>query len=77
MRDQTQIQKKSLKKKLEPWSAYLWMTPTIILVLLFVMMPVVNTFIMAFSEVSRSGLIKDWNNFENFKFVFEQEFSNP
>ncbi|MBQ9843484.1 MAG: sugar ABC transporter permease [Oscillospiraceae bacterium] len=73
MRDQTQIQKKSLKKKLEPWSAYLWMAPTIILVLLFVMMPVVNTFIMAFSEVSRSGLIKDWNNFENFKFVFEQE----
>lgn len=73
MRDQTQIQKKSLKKKLEPWAAYLWMAPTIILVLLFVMMPVVNTFIMAFSEVSRSGLIKDWNNFENFKFVFEQE----
>jgi len=73
MRDQTQIQKKSLKKKLEPWSAYLWMAPTIIMVLLFVMMPVVNTFIMAFSEVSRSGLIKGWNNFENFKFVFEQE----
>ena len=73
MRDQTQIQKKNLKKKLEPWSAYLWMAPTIIMVLLFVMMPVVNTFIMAFSEVSRSGLIKDWNNFENFKFVFEQE----
>ena len=73
MRDQTQIQKKSLKKKLEPWAAYLWMAPTIIMVLLFVMMPVVNTFIMAFSEVSRSGLIKDWNNFENFKFVFEQE----
>ena len=73
MRDQTQIQKKSLKKKLEPWAAYLWMAPTIILVLVFVMMPVVNTFIMAFSEVSRSGLIKEWNNFENFKFVFEQE----
>lgn len=73
MRDQTQIQKKSLKKKLEPWAAYLWMAPTIILVLVFVMMPVVNTFVMAFSEVSRSGLIKEWNNFENFKFVFEQE----
>ena len=72
MRDQTQKNIR-LKKKLQPWAAYLWMAPTIILVLLFVMMPVVNTFIMAFSEVSRSGLIKDWNNFGNFKFVFEQE----
>ena len=72
MRDQTQIGKKNLKKKLEPWAAYLWMAPTIILVLLFVMMPVVNTFIMAFSEVSRSGLVKGWNNFENFKLALQE-----
>ena len=74
MREQTQIQKKkSLKKKLEPWSAYLWMAPTIILVLLFVMMPVVNTFTMAFSKVTKAGFLKGWNNFENFTFVLEQE----
>jgi len=74
MREQTQIQKKkSLKKKLEPWSAYLWMAPTIILVLLFVMMPVVNTFTMAFSKVTKAGFLKGWNNFENFTFVLKQE----
>ena len=74
MREQTQIQKKkSLKKKLEPWSAYLWMAPTIILVLLFVMMPVVNTFTMAFSKVTKAGFLKGWNNFENFTFVLGQE----
>lgn len=73
MREQTQIRKKSLRKKLEPWAAYLWMAPTIIMVLLFVMMPVVNTFVMAFSEVSKAGFLKGWNNFENFKYVFKQE----
>lgn len=74
MREQTQIQKKkSLKKKLEPWSAYLWMAPTIILVLLFVMTPVVNTFTMAFNKVTKAGLLKGWNNFENFTYVFEQD----
>ena len=74
MREQTQIRKKkSLKKKLEPWAAYLWMAPTIILVLLFVMTPVVNTFVMAFSKVSKAGLLKGWNNFENFTYVFEQD----
>lgn len=74
MREQTQIRKKkSLKKKLEPWSAYLWMAPTIILVLLFVMTPVINTFTMAFNKVSKAGLLKGWNNFENFTYVFGQE----
>ncbi len=74
MREPAQTtKKKSLKKKLEPWAAYLWMLPTIILVLLFVMTPVVNTFVMAFNKVSKAGLMKGWNNFENFKFVFKQE----
>ena len=73
MREQTQIQKKSLRKKLEPWAAYLWMAPTIIMVLLFVMTPVVNTFVMAFSEVSKAGFLKGWNNFENFTYIFKQE----
>lgn len=73
MREKTQNRKISLKKKLEPWSAYLWMAPTIIMVLLFVMMPVVNTFIMAFSEVSKAGFVKGWNNFENFTYIFKQE----
>ncbi len=73
MREQTQIRKKSLRKRLEPWAAYLWMAPTISMVLLFVMTPVVNTFVMAFSEVSKAGFLKGWNNFENFTYIFKQE----
>ena len=72
MREKTHMPKKSLRKQLAPWAAYLWMAPTITLVLLFVMMPVINTFIMAFNEVSRAGFLKGWNNFENFTYIFKQ-----
>lgn len=73
MREQTQIKKKStLKKKLEPFQAYLWMAPTIIMVAVFVFVPLVNTFVMAFSDVSKAGLIKDYGTMENFTWLFKQ-----
>lgn len=64
--------KRSLKKRLEPWSAYLWLLPTIIMVSVFVLTPVVNTFILAFSKVSRAGLVKEFGTLENFEFLFKQ-----
>lgn len=64
--------KQPLKKRLSRFEAYLWLTPTLIMVGIFVLVPVINTFILAFSDVSRAGRIKDFGTLENFEFVFDQ-----
>ena len=55
-----------LLRKTEP---YLWIAPSIILMLIFIIIPIGFVFRMAFSEVSRTGKIKDFSGFENFKEV--------
>lgn len=53
-------------QKVEP---YLWLMPSIILMVVFVLFPIVMVFKTSVSKVSRSGLIKGYNGFENFKAV--------
>lgn len=54
------------------WDAYLWMAPALLLILLFIFIPVILTFYMAFSEVSQAGLVRHFGTLENFKYVFSQ-----
>lgn len=55
-----------LFSKLEP---YLWLLPSIILMVVFVLLPIITVFRTAFSKVSRSGLIKGFAGFDNFEKV--------
>jgi len=55
--------RKRFFRKAEP---YLWIAPSIILMAIFIMVPIIFVFRMAFSEVSKIGRIKDFNDFENF-----------
>lgn len=54
------------------WDAYLWMAPSLILILLFIFIPVVLTFYLAFSKVSTAGLVRSFGTLDNFKYVFGQ-----
>ena len=76
MLDSTKLEpakkRRSLKKRLLPFEAYLWLAPTILMVTIFVMVPVVNTFLLSFSEVSRAGMVKNFGTLENYQFVFKQ-----
>ncbi|MDO4473692.1 MAG: sugar ABC transporter permease [Eubacteriales bacterium] len=58
--------KKRAFPKVEP---YLWLLPSIALMAIFVLYPIIVVFKTSFSEVSRSGLIRGYAGFENFKDV--------
>ena len=58
--------KKSLLLRAEP---YLWILPSVILMSIFILVPILFVFRMAFSEVSRTGKLKGFAGFENFSTV--------
>ncbi|MCQ2398323.1 MAG: sugar ABC transporter permease [Sphaerochaetaceae bacterium] len=51
-------------------SAYLWLVPSLLLMSVMIAVPVFTVFKMSMVEISKSGVIKSFNNFENFKNVF-------
>ncbi len=59
---------KSTLKKVEP---YVWILPSIILMVGMIVVPVITVFQMSMSEISRAGVIKGYNNFENFRAIFK------
>ncbi|EOS67705.1 carbohydrate ABC transporter permease [Oscillibacter sp. 1-3] len=61
---------KKLFRKVEP---YIWIAPSVILMAVFILVPILSVFQMAMSDVSRAGKIKGFNGLENFSKVI----SNP
>ena len=57
-----------LQNKVEP---YLWILPSIILMSIFIIVPIGYVFRMAFSEISKAGLIKGFAGFDNFTKVLK------
>ncbi len=56
----------TLLRKAEP---YVWILPSIILMTIFIIVPIGFVFRMAFSDVSKAGLIKGFAGLDNFKKV--------
>lgn len=48
------------------WEPYLWILPSLILMAIFVVFPIAIVFRVAFSEVSKAGVVGGFNNFQNF-----------
>lgn len=53
--------------------AYLWMAPSLLLILIFVALPVLEIFRLAFSKISAANLVKEFGTLENFKYLFSQK----
>ena len=53
-------------KKVEP---YIWILPSVLLMAVFILVPIVFVFRMALSDVSKAGLIKGFAGLENFRKV--------
>lgn len=53
-----------LGKKIEP---YVWLLPSIVLMAIFVVYPIGIVFKLAFSEISKSGIVGGFVGFDNFK----------
>ncbi len=56
----------TLARKAEP---YLWILPSIILMSIFIIVPIGFVFRMAFSQVTKAGLVKGFIGFQNFSKV--------
>lgn len=56
----------TLLNKAEP---YLWILPSVILMAVFILVPIGFVFRMAFSQITKSGLVKGFCGFENFAAV--------
>lgn len=54
---------KKIIQKVEP---YIWILPSVLLMFVFILIPIVFVFRMALSKVSRAGLIKGFTGFANF-----------
>lgn len=56
--------KNNTAKAIKP---YIWLLPSIILMVIMIVIPIVTVFQISFSEVGRTGLIKGFNGLENYK----------
>ncbi|MCI8551833.1 MAG: sugar ABC transporter permease [Lawsonibacter sp.] len=59
---------KKLFRTIEP---YIWIAPSIILMVIFIVTPIIKVFQLSMSKVTRAGLVKGYNNFENFTKVLK------
>ena len=57
---------RSLQKPYEP---YLWIAPSVILMAIFIIIPIFFVFRMSLSQVTKTGTIKAFNDFANFRKV--------
>ena len=48
---------------------YIWILPSVILMAIFIIVPIGFVFRMAFSQVTKAGLIKGFAGFDNFSKV--------
>ena len=49
------------------WSPYLWILPSVLLMLVFVVFPIGIVFRLAFSKISRAGVVGDFAGLQNFQ----------
>ena len=48
------------------WSPYLWLLPSILLIAIFVIFPIIIVFKLSFSEISKSGVVGGFVGFQNY-----------
>ena len=48
------------------WEPYVWLLPSILLVAIFVIFPILIVFKLSFSEISKSGVVGDFIGFQNY-----------
>ena len=57
-------------KKVEP---YIWLLPSILMMSIMILIPIVTVFQTSFSEISKSGVNKGFNGIENYIAIFQAQ----
>ena len=53
------------------WEPYLWLLPSILLMSIFVVFPIIIVFKLSLSDISKAGIVGGFNNFANFRAAFK------
>ena len=48
------------------WEPYIWLLPSIVLIAVFVVFPILIVFKLSFSEISKAGVVGDFIGFQNY-----------
>lgn len=59
------------RNTLSKLSVYLWILPSLLLILFIVIVPVIILFHTSFSQVSEAGIVRGFNNFKNYTALFQ------
>ena len=60
------MNKRSPLKRAEP---YVWMLPSMVLMCIMIVIPIVTVFRLSMSKISKAGVVKGFNGFDNFKSI--------
>ena len=61
------------KKALRTIEPYIWIAPSLILMAVFILVPILSVFQMSMSDVSKAGKIKGFNGLDNFTKVIKNQ----
>lgn len=69
--EQNKEPKKS-NKLLSAIEPYIWLSPSVVLMVVMILVPIYTVFKISFSEVGRTGKIKGFNGIQNYLEIFEE-----
>ena len=52
------------------WEPYVWLLPSVLLMSVFVVFPIIIVFKLSLSEISKAGIVGGFNHFANFRAAF-------
>ena len=58
-----------LKRRVEP---YIWLLPSIVMMGVLILIPIITVFQTSFSEISKAGVFKGFNGVVNYLWIFKQ-----
>lgn len=59
------------KKTMTAIQPYVWLLPSVVLMVTMIVIPIISVFKISFSDVGRSGLVKGLNGIQNYLDIFE------
>ena len=60
------------KKTLTVVQPYVWLLPSVVLMVGMILIPIISVFKISFSEVGRSGLVRGLNGVQNYLDIFDE-----
>ena len=58
-----------LKRRVEP---YIWLLPSIVMMGVLILIPIITVYQTSFSEISKAGVFKGFNGADNYLWIFKQ-----